>query len=169
MLNPAEANPAEARPAGARCRRSPDPGAVWPRTYRPGFDPAHNRDLIQWERRCIQPSQPSQPSGQPDIRPIGGSMIVQFNVRDFLDRAEFAYPDRVGLIDEPNQPAEGWGQLTFSELAMRARAQAAGPQRLDHSSRRLPGRAGGKAAPLGGAQKGVQDAHWRRSVHRNDR
>jgi acyl-CoA synthetase (AMP-forming)/AMP-acid ligase II len=57
-------------------------------------------------------------------------MIVQFNVRDFLDRAEFAYPDRVGLIDEPNQPAEGWGQLTFSELAMRARAQAAGLDRL---------------------------------------
>src|SRR5580693_4610691 len=57
-------------------------------------------------------------------------MIVQFNVRDFLDRAEFAYPDRVGLIDEPDQPAESWGQLTFSELAQRARAQAAGLDRL---------------------------------------
>src|ERR1700730_7194943 len=74
-----------------------------------------------------------RPSGHPAIRtsgPIGGSMIVQFNVRDFLDRAEFAFPDRVGLIDEPNQPAEGWGQLTFSELAMRARSQAAGLDRL---------------------------------------
>jgi fatty-acyl-CoA synthase len=57
-------------------------------------------------------------------------MIVQFNVRDFLDRAEVAYPDRVGLIDEPNQPAASWGQLTFSELARRARAQAAGLDRL---------------------------------------
>ena len=53
-------------------------------------------------------------------------MIVQFNVRDFLDRAEIAYPDRVALVDEPDQPAESWGSLTFSELAARARAQAAG-------------------------------------------
>lgn len=40
-------------------------------------------------------------------------MIVQFNVRDFLDRAEATYPRRVGLIDEPDQPAEAWGPLTF--------------------------------------------------------
>ena len=30
-------------------------------------------------------------------------MIVQFNVRDFLDRAEVAYPERVGLVDEPDE------------------------------------------------------------------
>ena len=57
-------------------------------------------------------------------------MIVQFNVRDFLDRAEVAYPDRVGLIDEPHQPAEPWAPLTFAEMADRARAQAAGLDRL---------------------------------------
>ncbi len=57
-------------------------------------------------------------------------MIVQFNVRDFLDRAEVAYPGRVGLIDEPQQPAQPWGPLTFTELADRARAQAAGLDRL---------------------------------------
>jgi fatty-acyl-CoA synthase len=57
-------------------------------------------------------------------------MIVQFNVRDFLDRAEVAYPDRVGLIDEPDQPAEPWERLTFSGMAQRARAQAAGLDRL---------------------------------------
>jgi len=62
--------------------------------------------------------------------PIGGSMIVQFNVRDFLDRADTAYPERVALIDEPDQPAEPWGPLTFSGLAQRARAQAAGLDRL---------------------------------------
>jgi acyl-CoA synthetase (AMP-forming)/AMP-acid ligase II len=57
-------------------------------------------------------------------------MIVQFNVRDFLDRAEAAYPDRQAVIDEPEQPAASWGTLTFGEMAERARAQAAGLDRL---------------------------------------
>ncbi len=52
-------------------------------------------------------------------------MIVHFNVRDFLDRAERAYPDRIGLVDEPDQPARSWGQITFADLAERARGQAA--------------------------------------------
>jgi acyl-CoA synthetase (AMP-forming)/AMP-acid ligase II len=53
-------------------------------------------------------------------------VIVQFNVRDFLDRAESAYPERQAVIDEPDQPASSWGTLTFAEMASRARAQAAG-------------------------------------------
>ncbi len=57
-------------------------------------------------------------------------MIVQFNVRDFLDRAEMAYPERIGLIDEPDQPAGPWTPLTFAGLASRARAQAVGLDRL---------------------------------------
>ncbi len=57
-------------------------------------------------------------------------MLVQFNVRDFLDRAEAAYPERIGVIDEPDQVAESWGSLTFAELARRARSQAAGLDRL---------------------------------------
>jgi fatty-acyl-CoA synthase len=57
-------------------------------------------------------------------------LLVQFNVRDFLDRAEATFPDRVGLIDESQQPATSWGHLTFSALAGRARAQAVGLDRL---------------------------------------
>jgi acyl-CoA synthetase (AMP-forming)/AMP-acid ligase II len=57
-------------------------------------------------------------------------MIVQFNVRDFLDRAELAYPERTALVDEPDQPAAPWDPVTFRELAARARAQAAGLDRL---------------------------------------
>ena len=57
-------------------------------------------------------------------------MNVQFNVRDFLDRAEAAYPDRIGLVDEPEQPAPAWEPLTFADMAARARAQAAGLDRL---------------------------------------
>ncbi|AKU15514.1 AMP-binding protein [Luteipulveratus mongoliensis] len=49
-------------------------------------------------------------------------------VRDFLDRATTVYPDRVAVIDEPDQPApplgEG-GRLTYAELGRLARAQAA--------------------------------------------
>jgi acyl-CoA synthetase (AMP-forming)/AMP-acid ligase II len=49
-------------------------------------------------------------------------------VRDFLDRAETVYPDRVAVVDEPDQPAPSLGSLTYRELATLARAQAA---RLD--------------------------------------
>ena len=53
------------------------------------------------------------------------AMIVPLTVNDFLRRAELVYGDRVGVIDEPNQPAESWGSLTYGEIAARARAQAA--------------------------------------------
>jgi acyl-CoA synthetase (AMP-forming)/AMP-acid ligase II len=57
-------------------------------------------------------------------------MQVQFNVRQFLDRAAFTYPERVAVVDEPDQPAAPWEPLTFAGLAARARAQAAGLDRL---------------------------------------
>jgi fatty-acyl-CoA synthase len=57
-------------------------------------------------------------------------MIVQFNVRDFLDRAAFAYPDRIGLVDETEQPAAPWEPQSYRELAARAAAQAAGLDEL---------------------------------------
>jgi acyl-CoA synthetase (AMP-forming)/AMP-acid ligase II len=53
-------------------------------------------------------------------------MRVPLTVNDFLERAELVYGDRVGLIDEPDQPAPSWGSGTWSEIAARARAQAAG-------------------------------------------
>jgi len=43
----------------------------------------------------------------------------------FIDRAEKVYPNRVGLVDEPNQPAESWGTMTYGEVATKAREQAA--------------------------------------------
>jgi acyl-CoA synthetase (AMP-forming)/AMP-acid ligase II len=57
-------------------------------------------------------------------------MKVPLTVRDFLDRAEVVYPDRVAVVDEPDQPAPSLGSLTYAELAARARAQAAGLDRL---------------------------------------
>lgn len=53
-------------------------------------------------------------------------MKVALTVNDFLRRAELLYPDRIGVIDEPDQPAESWGQITYGEMARRARALAAG-------------------------------------------
>ena len=53
-------------------------------------------------------------------------MKVALSVRDFLDRAETVYGGRVGIVDEPDQPAEGWDELTYSRMAELARAQAAG-------------------------------------------
>ena len=55
-------------------------------------------------------------------------MIVPFTVSDFLDRATTVYGDRLGVVDEPDQPAPSWGELTYSEMGRRARRIAA---RLD--------------------------------------
>ena len=52
-------------------------------------------------------------------------MFYPLTVRDFLDRAETVYPDRVGIVDEPDQPAPSRGSLTYREMAADARAQAA--------------------------------------------
>ncbi|KRF06666.1 AMP-dependent synthetase [Nocardioides sp. Soil777] len=55
-------------------------------------------------------------------------MFVPFSVTDFIDRARAVYGDRVGVVDEPDQPAPSLGDLTYAELAALARRQAA---RLD--------------------------------------
>src|SRR5256885_5981107 len=55
-------------------------------------------------------------------------MFFPLTVRDFLDRAEQVYPDRLAIVDEPDQPAPSLGELTYRSLAARAREQAA---RLD--------------------------------------
>jgi acyl-CoA synthetase (AMP-forming)/AMP-acid ligase II len=53
-------------------------------------------------------------------------MKVALTVNDFLRRAELVYADRIGLVDEPDQPAPSWGEMTWAQVAERARAQAAG-------------------------------------------
>ncbi|CAM02330.1 AMP-binding protein [Saccharopolyspora erythraea] len=53
-------------------------------------------------------------------------MFFDLTIRDFLDRAELVYPDRVAVVDEPDQPAPSWGSLTYRDMARLARAQAAG-------------------------------------------
>ncbi|MFD3564709.1 AMP-binding protein [Streptomyces sp. NPDC058686] len=53
-------------------------------------------------------------------------MFVPFGALDFLERAATVYGDRIGVVDEPVQPAEPWKDLTYRRVAELARAQAAG-------------------------------------------
>lgn len=55
-------------------------------------------------------------------------MFVPFSVNDFLDRAVQVYGERVGVVDEPTQPAASQGELTYAQIGELARRQAA---RLD--------------------------------------
>src|SRR4051794_14155106 len=57
-------------------------------------------------------------------------MKVPLTITDYLRRAELVYGERIGVVDEPAQPAEQWGSLTYREVAERARAQAAGLDEL---------------------------------------
>jgi fatty-acyl-CoA synthase len=53
------------------------------------------------------------------------SMLVPFAISDFLTRAATVFADRVGVVDEPDQPAPSLGSLTYAELADLAARQAA--------------------------------------------
>src|SRR5688572_30102328 len=55
-------------------------------------------------------------------------MQVPLTIADHLQRAETVYAGRIGIVDEPDQPAPSMGSLTYGRVAELARAQAA---RLD--------------------------------------
>ncbi len=44
-------------------------------------------------------------------------MSVALTINDFLDRAAAVYPDRVAIVDEPDQPASPLPDLTWREVA----------------------------------------------------
>ena len=52
-------------------------------------------------------------------------MLVPFSVSDFIDRAVQVYGERLGVVDEPDQPAPSLGELTYAEIGALARRQAA--------------------------------------------
>jgi fatty-acyl-CoA synthase len=52
-------------------------------------------------------------------------MEKALTIVDHLRRAELVYGDRIGVVDEPDQPAAGWGALTYRQIAERAAAQGA--------------------------------------------
>src|SRR5215218_11342155 len=52
-------------------------------------------------------------------------MLAPFSVHEFLQRATAVYGDRVGIHDEPDQPAASLGELTYARAAELSRAMAA--------------------------------------------
>jgi fatty-acyl-CoA synthase len=52
-------------------------------------------------------------------------MIIPFSVMDFLQRAVAVYGERIGIVDEPDQPAGSLGELTYARVAELAAAMAA--------------------------------------------
>ncbi len=57
-------------------------------------------------------------------------MQVPLTIGQFLDRAAIVYPQRTGFVDEPDQVAPSWGEVTYADMAARARAQAVALDRL---------------------------------------
>ena len=53
-------------------------------------------------------------------------MEVPLTIADHLRRASLVYGDRVGIIDEPDQPAPGLGELTYRRFEELATGLAAG-------------------------------------------
>ncbi len=52
-------------------------------------------------------------------------MFVPLSVQDHLHRAATVYGERVGIVDEPDQPADSVGEVTYARLRELADAQAA--------------------------------------------
>lgn len=52
-------------------------------------------------------------------------MLVPLTVSDFLERAALVYGKRVGIIDEPEQPAPSLGELTYAQIFERSQSLAA--------------------------------------------
>ncbi|MEX2393031.1 MAG: AMP-binding protein, partial [Actinomycetota bacterium] len=52
-------------------------------------------------------------------------MHVPLTIRDHLDRATTVYPSRIGVIDEPDAPGGGLGEITYGRIGELATAQAA--------------------------------------------
>jgi fatty-acyl-CoA synthase len=52
-------------------------------------------------------------------------MFVPLSVQDHLHRAVTVYGDRIGVVDEPDQPAPSLGELTYRRVGELADAQAA--------------------------------------------
>ena len=52
-------------------------------------------------------------------------MKVPFTISDFLYRAENVYADRIALVDEPDMPGGGLGELTWRDFGVKVREQAA--------------------------------------------
>ena len=58
-------------------------------------------------------------------------MFVPLSAKDFIDRAVTVYGERIGIVDESQQPAEPLESLSYARIDELARAQAAALDALD--------------------------------------
>lgn len=58
-------------------------------------------------------------------------MKFPLTIADHLYRAQTVYPDRIAIVDEPDQPAQSLGAFTYREMAEYAAAQAARLDQID--------------------------------------
>ena len=57
-------------------------------------------------------------------------MLTPLTIADFLERSSLVYGDRIGIVDEPDQPAPSLGNLTYQRIAELTRSYAAALDRL---------------------------------------
>ncbi|MEC7714759.1 MAG: AMP-binding protein, partial [Actinomycetota bacterium] len=57
-------------------------------------------------------------------------MFVPLTIKDHLERADLVYGTRIGIIDEPDQPAQPMMAMTYSSFAAKAKAMAKGFEEL---------------------------------------
>ena len=57
-------------------------------------------------------------------------MIVPLTIRDHLQRAELVYAARIGIVDEPDQPAAPLPDMTYGDFAGKAKSLARGLENL---------------------------------------
>ena len=57
-------------------------------------------------------------------------MFVPLTIKDHLERADLVYGNRIGIIDEPDQPAQPMTDMTYGSFAAKAKAMAKGFEEL---------------------------------------
>src|SRR5258705_3824662 len=75
----------------------------------------------------VDPANPwrAWPDGHPPARRATlHPMIVPLTLKDFLERAEHVYGDRVAVVDEPAPPGGGLGRFTYAQFGAMARSLA---------------------------------------------
>src|SRR6266850_1023382 len=75
----------------------------------------------------VDPANPwrAWPDGHPPARRATlHPMIVPLTLKDFLERAELVYGERVAVVDEPSPPGGGLGRFTYAQFGEMARSLA---------------------------------------------
>ena len=59
-------------------------------------------------------------------------MRTPLTIGGHLDRAALVYGDRVGIVDEPDAPGGGLGEITYRRMQELAQGSGGRPRRAGH-------------------------------------